>query len=92
MYEKIMKNLNEAKAKSKIKKFLIEKGIAEKLSNLRKGPYYCHNFYDRFIFNKTKELFGGRVRYFITGSAPIDPAVLDFLKICVCAPIMEGYG
>jgi long-chain acyl-CoA synthetase len=28
----------------------------------------------------------------ITGSAPIAGEVLEFLKICFCAPICEGYG
>ena len=28
----------------------------------------------------------------VTGSAPIDVTVLDYLKICFCVPIHEGYG
>jgi len=48
--------------------------------------------YDRFVFNKTKEAFGGRVRYMITASAPISGEILEFLKIVTCCPVLEGYG
>lgn len=37
-------------------------------------------------------LIGGKVRYCVTGSAPIDASVLDFLKVAFDCPIIEGYG
>jgi len=32
------------------------------------------------------------VRTMATASAPIDAAVLEFLKIAFCCPVLEGYG
>ena len=46
----------------------------------------------QLVFNKMKALLGGKVRLMVTGSAPISGEVLDFLKICFCADILEGYG
>jgi len=37
-------------------------------------------------------MLGGRVRQMVTGSAPIDKQVVDFLKIVFSCPIQEGYG
>ncbi|MFV2104322.1 AMP-binding protein [Micromonospora sp. LOL_024] len=38
-----------------------------------------------------RRLFGDRIRYLWTGSAPASPAVLDFFDSCEL-PIFEGYG
>lgn len=51
-----------------------------------------HSFYDMLVFNKVKAMLGGKVKFMLTGSAPIAGDVLDFLKVCFCAHIVEGYG
>lgn len=63
-----------------------------KLENLAKSGTYTHKIYDKFFFAKTKEALGGRVRVMISGSAPLLPEVQNFLKVCMCAPLVEGYG
>lgn len=51
-----------------------------------------HGLWDMLVFSKAKSILGGRVRIMITGSAPMLPEVMNFLKICFCCPIVEAYG
>mmetsp|Transcript_72025 Transcript_72025/g.99853 ORF Transcript_72025/g.99853 Transcript_72025/m.99853 type:complete len:234 (-) Transcript_72025:260-961(-) len=44
------------------------------------------------VFKKAQAVIGGRVRFMITASAPIDTSVLEFLKVVFAAPILEAYG
>ena len=74
------------------KGWLAQKAIATKLDSLRTGPHYTNGCYDKLVFRKVAALLGGDVKYLITASAPIDPSVLEFLKICFCCPMFEGYG
>lgn len=89
MYDVINGMFREATG---VKKTLIEKALAAKLDHLKKTGSTQHRLWDALVFNKTKAVLGGRVRMCCTGSAPISKEVLDFLKCCFCAPILEGYG
>lgn len=71
---------------------MVTRGLKKKLYNFKHYVQLTHSIYDRLIFNKTKAVFGGKVRIMITASAPIAQDVLDFLRVTTCCPILEGYG
>jgi long-chain acyl-CoA synthetase len=73
------------------KRWLIDAGFAAKQANVANANY-THWCYDTLIFKKVKALLGGRVRFMVTASAPIDLEVLNYLKVCFCCPIQEAYG
>lgn len=75
-----------------VKAWLVHKAIAAKQANLKSTGVVTHGCYDKIVFKKMKQLMGGNVRLMLTGSAPISGEVLDFLKICFCCPLAEGYG
>ena len=46
---------------------------------------------DRVVFAKIRQAFGGRVRFFVTGAAPIPRRILEFFW-AAGFPIFEAYG
>jgi len=89
IYSKIQAKVKEA---SGVKGYLLQKAIADKLWYLKNDQGVIHNVYDTVVFSAMKNMLGGNIRLMVTGSAPIAGEVLDFLKICFCCPIFEGYG
>jgi len=50
-----------------------------------------YRIYDKLVFSKIRQRFGGHMRYFISGGAPLDKAVNEFMWI-IGMPVFEGYG
>ena len=50
-----------------------------------------YRFYDKLVFSKIRAKFGGNLRSFICGGAPLDKTVNEFMWI-IGLPVFEGYG
>ena len=46
---------------------------------------------DKVVFNNVKKQLGGRLRYCLSGGAPVSAETQQFLSLAVC-PILQGYG
>ena len=50
-----------------------------------------HELADKQILSEVRDLFGGNLRFAVTGAAPVDKTMLEFFDACGVL-ILEGYG
>lgn len=50
-----------------------------------------HTFFDPFVFRGVRKAFGGRLKYFVSGGAPLDLEHQIFFKY-MGLPVYQGYG
>ncbi|KAJ2158614.1 medium-chain fatty acid-CoA ligase faa2 [Coemansia sp. RSA 552] len=71
---------------------IARRAISQKLERLENGGGVKHAFWDRVVCNKIQQFFGGNLTLVISGSAPIDGKVLNFLRVALATTVLEGYG
>ncbi len=50
-----------------------------------------YKFYDKLVFKKIRDRFGGRLKHFLCGGAPLDKTINEFMWI-IGLPVYNGYG
>jgi len=73
-----------------IARFVFNTALAIKKRAYRRGHHVP--FLDQLVFSKVASRFGGRLRYLLSGGAPLSPETHEFINLTVCAPVMQGYG
>ncbi|XP_021743723.1 long chain acyl-CoA synthetase 9, chloroplastic-like [Chenopodium quinoa] len=48
--------------------------------------------WDLLVFKKVRAVLGGRIRFILSGGAPLSGDTQRFINICIGAPIGQGYG
>lgn len=71
---------------------MFNKAIAAKQTALDEG-YLNHAIYDKLVFSKIKAKLGfDRLRWVVSGSAPLPIDTCRFLRCVFGCPLFEGYG
>ena len=97
MYARVLENaVSGGAVKAKI--FRWATGVAdawadEKLAGREPGGFLAwkYGIAQKLVFSKLKERTGGRLRYFVSGGAPLNPTINKFFY-AAGLKILEGYG
>ncbi len=76
LHDKIQLGLSTA---SPLRKNLFNWAYSSKKAALENGE--ASPFWDKLVFSKIKARLGGRVKWILSGSAPLDPKLGEFLKM-----------
>ena len=100
VYERIYRSLvRRFRDLSPVRKLLFQRGLTSGLARLRSGGNGGERRVDRLVkrisdqavFSHFRESFGGRMRFAVSGGAPLHPSIAEFFRV-MGIEIVEGYG
>ncbi|KMT00518.1 hypothetical protein BVRB_9g218160 [Beta vulgaris subsp. vulgaris] len=95
VYDRIYTGIvDKISSSGSLKKGLFDYAYNYKLRNLEKGlrSDEAAPLLDKFVFNKIKQSFGGRVRLMFSGGAPLAMHVEEFFRVTCSSVVVQGYG
>ncbi len=97
MHARVLEKAQQAPpAKAALFRWAVKAGLAKARLTLRgkhPGPLVSLKaaIADTLVFTKIRDGLGGRIRFVVSGSAPLPVAIAEFFQ-AVGVPIIEGYG
>lgn len=88
IYDKVL----AATKSSSIKSWLFNLAVSQKKKEIHSGIIRKNSIWDYLVFGKIQKQLGGNVRIILTGSAPIEPKVMEFSRCAFGCLVLEGYG
>jgi long-chain acyl-CoA synthetase len=88
IYARINENISKS---SGLKQKLFKLAFSRKEKEILQGIVRNDSFWDK-AFKQIRDGFGGSVKIMVTGSAPISPEILHFLRVVSGCYVLEGYG
>ena len=83
---------NKLKKESTLVKKIFETAMKIKIKDYNETGILKNILLDNLIFRKVRNSFGGRLRFMLVGSAPVEPEILNFLRCALSCEVVEGYG
>jgi len=89
---KVYDTIQQGVAADPTKKMFFDAAVAEAIKN-RDLPEKTKEFkdYDALVFSQVRNIFGGNLKFFVTGSALMKPEIALFFKD-IGQPTFDGYG
>jgi len=89
---KVYDTIQQGVAADPVKKQFFDLAVAEAIKNRDlKEKTKEFNDYDALVFSQVRNIFGGNLKFFVTGSAMIKPEIALFFKD-IGQPTFDGYG